>query len=158
MEQAANTVIRYSEAFKQKVIQEMESQQLTRAEIVRKYDVSATVVNQWLKRFKRHHLFKRVVRVERPGEIKPSDVIKELKRQKQELESALAQTQLKLIAMESLVEVAEQHYKIEIKKNLVQSCWGCRRKSQRTKVKEKFWSDHRVLWIQPARLVQTTSV
>ena len=116
MEQGPDTIIRYSEAFKQKVIHEIETRQLTPAEIVRKYDVSANVINYWLKRFGKRHLFKKVVRVEMPGEINPTDIIKQLKKEKQQLESALAQTQLKLIAAESLVEVAEKHYKIDIKK------------------------------------------
>ena len=116
MEKTENTVIRYSEAFKQKVIHEIESRQLTPAEVVRKYDVSSGIINYWLKRFRKHHLLKKVVRVEMPDEINSTDIIKKLKREKQELESALAQTQLKLIAVESLVEVAEEHYKIDIKK------------------------------------------
>ena len=116
MEQGPDTVIRYSDAFKQKVIQEIETRQLTPAEIVRKYDVSANVINYWLKRFGKRYLLKKVVRVEMPGEIKQTDIIKQLKQEKQQLESALAQTQLKLIAAESLVEVAEKHYKIDIKK------------------------------------------
>ena len=93
MEKMENTVIRYSEAFKQKVIHEIESRQLTPAEVVRKYDVSAMSINYWLKRFGKHHLLKKVVRVEMPDEIKSTDIIKKLKREKQELESALAQTQ-----------------------------------------------------------------
>ena len=116
MERTEDTVIRYSEAFKQKVMHEIESRQLTPAEVVRKYDVSPSMVHYWIKRFKKHHLLKKVVRVEMPNEIKPTDIIKKLKYEKQELESALAQTQLKLIAAESLVEVAEQHYQIDIKK------------------------------------------
>ena len=116
MEKTENTVIRYSEAFKQKVIQEIENRSLTPAEARRKYDIAAATVHHWIRRFKKYHLLRRVVRVEMPEEIKPSDIIKKLKREKQELESALAQTQLKLIAAESLVEVAEQHYQIDIKK------------------------------------------
>ena len=118
MERTENTIIRYSEAFKQKVIQEIENRSLTPAEARRKYDIAAATVHHWIRRFKKHHLLRRVVRVEMPEEIKPSDIIKKLKREKQELESALAQTQLKLIAAESLVEVAEEHYQIDIKKKL----------------------------------------
>ena len=116
MEQGRDTIVRYSNAFKQKVIQEIETRQLTPAEIVRKYDVSANIIHYWLKRFGKRHLLKKVVRVEMPGEINPTDIIKQLKKEKQQLESALAQTQLKLIAAESLVEVAEKHYRIDIKK------------------------------------------
>ena len=51
-----------------------------------------------------------------PDEINPSDIIKQLKAEKQQLESALAQSQLKVICLESLVEVAEEQYGIDIKK------------------------------------------
>ena len=51
-----------------------------------------------------------------PDEKQSQEIIKQLKTEKQQLESALAQTQLKLICMESLVEVAEEHFKIDIKK------------------------------------------
>ena len=53
-----------------------------------------------------------------PDEVTPNEIIKELKAEKQQLESALAQSQLKVIALESLVEVAEEQFGIEIKKKL----------------------------------------
>jgi hypothetical protein len=43
--------------------------------------------------------------------------IKRLEQEKQALESALAQSQLKILALESLIEAAEGQYGIEIKKN-----------------------------------------
>ena len=43
--------------------------------------------------------------------------MKELKRQKQELESALAKAHLKILSMESLLESVEEHYNIDVKKN-----------------------------------------
>ena len=111
------TITRYSEAFKREVIEKIENGRLTQAEARRKYGIrDQATIYHWLKRSGKKHLLSRIMRIEMPNEIQPHDIIKELKVQKQQLESALAQTQLKLIAMESLVEVAEEHYKIDIKK------------------------------------------
>ena len=49
-----------------------------------------------------------------------NDKIKELERQKRELESALAQAHLKNICLESLVECVEEHYSIDVKKTFGQ--------------------------------------
>lgn len=110
-------VLRYSEAFKRKVVEEIENGRLTQAEAKRKYGLSnQTTIRRWLKQFGKKHLLSRIVRIEMPDEKQPQEIIKQLQAEKQQLESALAKTQLKLICMESLVEVAEEHYKIDIKK------------------------------------------
>jgi transposase-like protein len=112
-----NYITRYSKAFKLKVLSEIESGHLTQSEAVRKYGIShRSVVNHWIKRSGKRHLLRKVVRIEMPNEIKQSDIIKRLEAEKRELESALANTQIKLIAMESLVEVAERKYNINLKK------------------------------------------
>ena len=108
------TVIRYSLAFKQKVVSEIEAGKFTTSEAKRVYDIKgAQTVKQWLEKMGKSHLLCRVVRVEMKDE---KDVIRELKRQKKELESALAQEVLKNLALESLVEVAGEHYKTDLKK------------------------------------------
>ena len=45
-----------------------------------------------------------------------ADRIKELEREKQKLEAALAQAHLKIITLESTIESAEEIYKIDLKK------------------------------------------
>ena len=110
-------ITKYSEVFKRKVIEEIEQGRLTQAEAGRKYGIrDQATIHYWIKRAKKHHLLNRIVRIEMPNEINPQDIIKRLQAEKQQLESALAQTQLKLIATESLVEVAEEHFGIDIKK------------------------------------------
>jgi hypothetical protein len=46
--------------------------------------------------------------------------VKELRRQKRELEKALVDAKLKTIALESLIECVEEHYNIDVKKNFGQ--------------------------------------
>jgi predicted RNase H-like nuclease (RuvC/YqgF family) len=57
----------------------------------------------------------KVVRIEMKGE---RDRIKELEKEKRELETALARSQLKILTLESLIESVEEHYKIDTKKNI----------------------------------------
>jgi transposase-like protein len=110
----SRTVYRYSTAFKQKVVSEIETGQITIAEARRIYDITGgNTINDWLKKFGKNHLLCKVVRVQMRNE---KDKIKELERQKRELESALAQSHLKSICLESLVECVEEHYGIDVKK------------------------------------------
>lgn len=106
---------RYSESFKLHVISEIESGNLTIEGARRHYGIAgSSTVQKWLSRYGKNHLLGKVVRVERPEE---KDRIKELEAKVRELESALAQSQVKLFAYESLVDVAEKHYKTDFKKN-----------------------------------------
>jgi len=106
---------RYSLAFKQKVISEIESGRFSIGEARRIYDIKGCVtIPGWLKSFGKHHLLDKVVRIEMKGE---KDKIKELEKEKNQLESALAQAHLKNLCLEALIESAEEHYGVDIKKN-----------------------------------------
>ncbi len=105
---------RYSRAFKQKVISEIESGKLTIAEARKIYDIkSSPTIYCWLRKYGKNHLINKVVRVEMRDE---KDKIKELERQKRELESALAQSHLKNLCLEALIECVEEHYVVDVKK------------------------------------------
>ena len=107
--------IRYSESFKLHVVSEIESGELTIEGARQRYGIAGgSTVQKWLRRYGKNHLLGRVVRVERPEE---KDRVKELEAKVRELESVLAQSQVKLFAYESLIEVAEKHYKTDFKKN-----------------------------------------
>ena len=111
------TITRYSEAFKRKVIEEIEQGRVTQGEAMRKYGIRGSVtIRYWLKRFGKNHLLNRVVRIEMPTENNPQEIIKQLKAEKQQLESALAQSQLKVLCLENLVEVAEEEFGLDLKK------------------------------------------
>jgi len=112
-------VKRYSAAFKQKVVSEIESGRFTISEARRVYGITGIgTIENWVKKLGKSHLLSKIVRIEMIDE---KDRIKELEREKQALESALAQTQLKLLTLESLFETAEEYYGLdfsEIKKNV----------------------------------------
>ena len=106
--------IRYSPAFKRKVVEEIESGKYTVGEIRRIYDIwGSETIDRWLKKFGRTHLLSRVIRVEMKDE---KDKLKELERQKRELESALAQAHLKILSLETMIDIAEDRFDIKIKK------------------------------------------
>jgi len=111
-------VYRYSLAFKQKIVSEIETGKLSIEQARNIYDIGGgSTIQRWLKKFGKHHLLSKVVRIEMKDE---KDKLKELERQKQELESALAQAHLKNICLESLIESVEEHYKVDVKKTFGQ--------------------------------------
>ena len=88
---------------------------MVQAEVVRKYDIPTnSTVARWLKKYGKNHLLSKVVRVENADE---RSRIKRLEEERALLEKTLAQTQVKLLAMESLVQVADEYYKTDLKKN-----------------------------------------
>lgn len=105
----------YSLAFKQKVVGEIESGKLTRESARRLYDIGGTTtINKWIRKLGKLHLLNKVVRIEMKDE---KDKLRELEKQKRELESALAQAHLKNMTLEALIECVEEHYEIDVKKN-----------------------------------------
>lgn len=99
-------VKRYSTAFKQKVVSEIEGGELTISQAQRRYDLGrGSTVYNWLKKYGKHYQEAKVVRVEKPGEV---DRVRKLEAEKQELESALAAAHLKILRLESTVEVLEE--------------------------------------------------
>ena len=108
-------LLRYSESFKLHVVSEIESGQVTIGGARRRYGIAGGgTIQGWLRRYGKNHLLGKVIRVERPDE---KDRIKALEDKVRELESVLAQSQVKLFAYESLIDVAEKHYGADFKKN-----------------------------------------
>jgi len=105
---------RYSLAFKQKIVSEIESGKFSLSQVRRIYDINgAQTLYKWLRQLGKGHLIEKIVRIEMKDE---KDKRKELQRKNQELESALAQAHLKLLVHESLLESVEAHYHIDVKK------------------------------------------
>jgi transposase len=111
----ARQTFRYSTAFKMKVISEIESGKYTIAEARRIYDInSAGTIPYWLRRYGKNHLLNKVVRIQMKDE---RDKIKELKNQIKALERALSKSQVDNLCWQSLVEVIDEKYGIDSKKN-----------------------------------------
>jgi transposase len=116
MKQNTGETIRYSLSFKQKVISEIESGKLTQGSARKLYGIGGSeTIPKWIKKFGKLHLLNKIVRVELKDEVSR---LKQLEKEKKELESALAHAHLKLIVLETVIDVAEDELGIDLKKNL----------------------------------------
>jgi transposase-like protein len=119
MKQKKVTVIRYSEAFKQQVVSEVESRLLNCAQVQRKYGIKgAGTVQYWIKRLGKLDALPTFIRVEKPNE---KDRIKEMERQIRQLKESLAETQVRYLLAESQFEIVCEQQGLdpeEVKKKL----------------------------------------
>lgn len=110
----SRTVLRYSLAFQQKVVHEIESGELSIGDARRLYDIRGNeTIQSWIGKLGKNHLLNKVVRIEMKDE---KDRIKELEKKIRQLESALADEHIKNIVLESLVDIAREKYGIDLKK------------------------------------------
>jgi len=111
----AGQTYRYSSAFKLKVISEIESGKYSIAEARRVYDIKGvSTIRYWIIKYGKNHLLNKIVRIQMKDE---RDQLKELKKQVRLLEKALAKAQVDNLCWESLVEVIDEKYGIDSKKN-----------------------------------------
>jgi transposase len=105
--------IRYSMAFKQQVVSELEAGRFGSILAVQKhYDIGGSeTVRRWLKRLGKLHLMPKVVRVEKPDE---ANQIAELKKQVRQLQQALGQTQLRNVMSETFLEIACEQLGVDV--------------------------------------------
>ena len=98
-------VIRYSEAFKQQVLRELEEGKLQSIEQARRvYGIrGGGTIRYWIEKYGKRHLLKKVVRVEKPGE---ESELKQLRRRVRDLEKALADAHLDLKVGEAYLGIA----------------------------------------------------
>jgi len=87
------------------VVAEVESGRYTAVEAAAAHQVHFASVYQWLKQLGRPDSQTRIMRFEMPDE---RNRIKELEQEKRALESALAQAHMKILLLESTVEVLEE--------------------------------------------------
>ena len=110
--------LRYSISFKQKVVKEIEEEGLLLSQAARRYGIKGgQTIPRWVKQLGKNHLLNKVVRIEMNDE---KDRIKELEAQVKKLKIALADATLEKQAMETLIEVVNEHYQTDVKKNLGQ--------------------------------------
>ena len=110
----SRTVLRYSHAFQQKVVREIESGKLNIEDARRLYDIRGhATIQKWIRKFGKDHLLSKVMRIEMKNE---KDQVKELEKRIRQLESALADEHIKNAVLESLVEIARDKYGLDLKK------------------------------------------
>jgi len=115
MTKGQRTFIRYSNCFKQKVVQEI-SEGSSISEVRRRYDIRGeNTVQKWLRQYGRTELLNTVIRVKMRSE---DDRLKQLELENKQLKIALADATLAKDVLETLIEVVDEHYQTDVKKNL----------------------------------------
>ena len=107
-------VPRYSTSIKLKVVKEVEEGKYSVPEAEKVYGITNATIYRWIKEYGKDDITGKVVHVQTKDEL---DKIKKLEKDNQKLEKALARAHLKLFTMENLIEVVEEEYKIDLKKN-----------------------------------------
>ena len=111
-------IIRYSISFKQKVVREIEEEGLAIIAASRRYGIKGgNTISTWIKQFGKNHLLSKIVRVEMKGE---KDRTKELEKENKKLKEALADAYLAKECAEKIIELANEEYKTDLKKNFGQ--------------------------------------
>lgn len=120
---------KYSEAFKRQVVSEIEDGGLIFSEARKLYGITGgQTIQNWIKRYGKYHLLNRVVKIQMKKEV---DQIKKLTKEKKELESVLAHSQVQIYALEALVKIAKEDYGIDLKKKSGQKQSSTPRKKAR---------------------------
>lgn len=103
----------FSEEFKRKKVREIENNLTTIAEVRKEYQVSGTAVYKWIYKYSRMRKKKEKQIIESKSDTRK---IQQLKEQIKELERILGQKQILIDFQEKVIELAEEEYKIDIKK------------------------------------------
>lgn len=107
------TYKRYSIGFKQQVVREYEAGASAK-HLREKYGIAGTrTINQWLHQYGREGSRYKLMVIQSPDE---QNRMKRLEEQVRLLESALAQSQLHVLMLESVVAVADEHFGTDLKK------------------------------------------
>jgi transposase-like protein len=104
----------FSEEFKKKIVKDLERNLVTISEVSKEYEVSKTAIYNWLYQYSA--LKKKGMR----QVIESKSLTRKLQSSKEEikeLKSIIGEKQILIEFQEKLIELAEQHYKIDIKKN-----------------------------------------
>lgn len=105
----------FSDSFKASKVREIESGRTRIHELVSEYEVSRTSISKWIKKYgitKKNKVEKMIIESD-------SDTKKllELKKKVAELEQIVGQKQILLDFQNKMIDLAEEHYHVDIKKN-----------------------------------------
>lgn len=103
----------FSEPLKREIVKELDSKLLSVGEAMKRYNVSRTSIHKWLRLYSSIHQTQTRLIMEKKSQ---ASQVTQLKRQIQELEAALGRKQMELDYKNKLIELAEQHYQIDIEK------------------------------------------
>lgn len=108
------SVNRYSISFKQMIVKEVEAGHGFDF-IRKKYDIAGkSTIQNWVQAFGKNHLLNKLVRIENMNE---KDKLKQLEQDNKKLKLALADAHMAKVLLEGVIELANEEYKTDLKKN-----------------------------------------
>lgn len=107
--------MKYSLSFKQQVVREIEEHGLSHLEASRRYGIKGSMtIRKWIVKFGKDHLINKVIRIEMKGEANQQ---KRLEAELRRLKQAYADLSLKHQCAETVIELANQELKMDLKKS-----------------------------------------
>ena len=101
-------------SFKKQVVKEFESGRYSVADLGKLYSIAPGVIYQWIYRYSRFNKQgHRIVEKDQSA----SSKVKELEKRIKELERKVGQKQIMVDYYETMIELAKEHYDIDLKKN-----------------------------------------
>ncbi|MFD2200616.1 transposase [Shivajiella indica] len=114
MTKTVREINRYSISFKKQVVEELEKGS-SYSYLQKKYDIrGAETIQRWVRSFGRDHLLNKSVRIETMDEKRR---LKELEEENKRLKLVLADSIVANKMLETLIDVANDEYKTDLKKN-----------------------------------------
>jgi transposase-like protein len=111
---AQRRVRKFSESFKVDKVRELESGATRICELVREYEITDTTIRRWKAKYGKMKKKPERLIVESDSDTKK---LLELKKRVAELERIVGQKQIMIDFKDKMIELAEEHYKVDIKKN-----------------------------------------
>ena len=104
---------KFSEDFKLKIVKEYESGEFSVVEMTKIYDISYQTIYNWIYKYSKYN--KQSIQV---VEMKDSQAHKmmQMEARIKELEQAVGQKQMNIDYLEKMIDLAKEHYDIDIKK------------------------------------------
>jgi transposase-like protein len=104
----------FSEEFKRTVVQDYEKGQFSVLELSQLYQIHTTIIYRWIQKYSSYN--KRKIKVVEMAD-SSKQKLKDLHKRIEELERIVGQKQLNIDFLEKMIELANAHYSIDIKKN-----------------------------------------
>ncbi|ERM80104.1 hypothetical protein P872_17215 [Rhodonellum psychrophilum GCM71 = DSM 17998] len=111
---AQRRVRNFSESFKIEKVRELESGVVRICELVREYEITDSTVRRWRAKYGKMKKKAERLIVETDSDTKK---LLELQKQVANLERVVGQKQIMIDFQDKMIALAEEHYKIDIKKN-----------------------------------------
>lgn len=104
----------FSESFKREKVHEIETGITRVCELCKEYEVSSTAIYKWIHKYSKNMKKATKTVVESKSDTRK---LQELKQRVAELERMVGQKQIEVDFMSKMIELAEEEYQVDIKKN-----------------------------------------